>query len=175
MATMWKVLETPRLRLRRFGPGDLDILARWLANAQLMRHLGQPARGGAAAEDTLARYERHWQQHGFGILALEEKATGALVGRSGLAYHRSWPGEPEVGWLVEAPWQGQGLAAEAGGASLRYGFEELGVPRIVSICVEENYASRRVMEKLGLRLLDRVHDPQLGLDLWIHATSAPAA
>jgi RimJ/RimL family protein N-acetyltransferase len=119
-------------------------------------------------EADLERYERHWREHGFGLWAAEEKETGALIGRVGLAYHRVWPDDPEVGWLIDTPWQGRGLATEAGEACLRYGFDELEFERIVSICTAENASSRRVMEKLGFRLWQEIRDPKLDLDLLLH-------
>lgn len=116
----------------------------------------------------IERYERHWDEHGFGLWAAEEKETGMVIGRVGLAYHRVWSDDPEVGWLIDTPWQGQGLATEAGAACVSYGFDELGVDRIVSICTAENIPSRRVMEKLGFRAWQPVRDEKLGLDLLLH-------
>jgi hypothetical protein len=46
-------------------------------------------------------WERHWAELGFGLLALEWRETGALVGRSGVAYHRAWPDDPEVGCAID--------------------------------------------------------------------------
>jgi RimJ/RimL family protein N-acetyltransferase len=161
-------LETPRLRLRRWRPDDLEALARWHVDPKLMRHMGKPSFTREEMREDIERYERHWAEHGFGLWAAEEKESGALIGRIGLAYHRVWPDDPEVGWLVDTPWQGQGLATEAGSACLAYRFDELGADRIVSICTPENAASRRVMEKLGLRLWRAIRDEELGLDLLLH-------
>jgi RimJ/RimL family protein N-acetyltransferase len=147
---------------------DVDALTRWHADPDLMRHMGKLFFTREEMEADLERYERHWQEHGFGLWAAEEKETGTLIGRVGLAYHRLWPDDPEVGWLIDTPWQGRGLTTEAGEACLRYGFDELGFERIVSICTAGNAASRRVMEKLGLRVWREIHDPKLGLDLLLH-------
>jgi hypothetical protein len=72
-------------------------------------------------------------------------------------------------WLIDTPWHGQGLATEAGAASIRYGFEQLGVRRIVGICTPENAPSRTVMTRLGLCRIRDLHDPELGIRLWLHA------
>ena len=138
-------LETPRLVLRRWRPDDLDTLARWHVDPELMRHMGKPSFTREEMEADLRRVERHWGEHGFGLWAAEERGSGELVGRVGLAYHRVWPSDPEVGWLIDSPWQGRGLATEAGAACLEYAFGELGFERVVSICTAENAASRRVM------------------------------
>jgi RimJ/RimL family protein N-acetyltransferase len=84
--------------------------------------------------------------------AAEEKADGALIGRIGLLYYKDWPegDKTEVAWLLERSYWGRGLATEGALASLRYGFEKLGLERIISIALPRNIASRRVMEKAGL-------------------------
>ena len=162
-------LETPRLRLRRWRPEDLDTLACWHADPVLMRHMGKPSFAREETEVLLAGVERHWQTHGFGLWAAEEKETRVLIGRVGLSYHREWPDDPEVGWLIDAPWQGRGLATEAGAACLRYAFGELAFERVVSISTAENGASRRVMAKLGFTPSQEVHDSVFGLTLIVHA------
>jgi RimJ/RimL family protein N-acetyltransferase len=167
------VLETERLRLRRFREDDLDTLARWQADPRFMRHMGRPAMSRAESATALRRYERHWQEHGFGLLALDDRETGALVGRSGVQYHRQWPHDPEVGWGVDPELWGRGLATEAGAACVRWAFDALGCTRLVSICTPENLASRRVMTKLGFGLLERRRDERLGLTLLIHALTKP--
>ncbi len=84
---------------------------------------------------------------------MEERASGEFIGFIGLAYHDGWPeGEhkTEVGWRLNRTHWGRGLATEGALASVRYGFEGLGLERIISITLPENAASRRVMEKAGL-------------------------
>ncbi len=57
----------------------------------------------------------------------------------------------EVGWSVAPDRWGEGLAPEAAAASLDWGFEVCGLEEIVSFTMPDNHASRRVMEKLGMR------------------------
>ena len=162
-------LETRRLRLRAWREDDLEPLARLNADPRVMHHM---ARGPMSSEETrkqLSRFVGHWEEHGFGLWAIEDRKTGAFLGRAGLSYHVVWPDDPEVGWFLDPAAWGRGLATEAGAASVRFGFETLKTDRLVSICLPENKASRRVMEKLGFAFLTtRGHD-ELGLDLWIHA------
>jgi RimJ/RimL family protein N-acetyltransferase len=156
--------ETGRLRLRRFAPDDAVTLDRWAAEPEFQRYLGPPRPG----DEQLGRCEAHWNEHGFGLLAVEWKETGALVGRCGVQYHRMWPHDPEVGWAVDPAWWGRGIAAEAGQACVDWAFGPLGYERVVSICVPDNVASRRVMAKLGFRVLEVMPDSPWG-ELWIHA------
>lgn len=124
---------------------------------------------GAESAAALDRYRRHWAEHGFGLFAVEHRATGALIGRAGPQFHRLWPADPEVGWGFDPDWWGQGLATEAGGASVSWAFEHLDVPRLVSIATPENAASRRVMQKLGFSMVQEIVDPLLGIKLLLHA------
>ena len=171
---MTAVLETERLRMRPFRRDDLDTVARWQADPRFMRHMGRPSMSRAETATALRRYARHWREHGFGLLAVEDRETGALIGRTGVQYHRSWRHDPELGWSVDPDWWGRGIATEAGAACLEWAFGPLALPRVVSIAVEENLASRRVMEKLGFSLLETKRDEELGLTLWIHVLTRPA-
>jgi RimJ/RimL family protein N-acetyltransferase len=168
-------LETARLRLRAWRDDDLEPLARLNGDPLVMRHMG---RGPMTLDETrrqLDRFRTHWKKHGFGLWAIEDRETSAFLGRAGLSYHAVWPDDPEVGWFLDPKAWGRGLATEAGEASVRYGFETLGAQRLVSICLPENEASRRVMEKLGFRYLTARTHEELGLELWIHAREAAAA
>ena len=95
----------------------------------------------------------HWEQRGFGLWTVEEKASGAFIGRIGLMVHDDWPEgkhKTEIGWMLDRPYWGRGLATEGALASVAYGFAELGLERIISNTLPMNAASRRVMGKAGL-------------------------
>jgi RimJ/RimL family protein N-acetyltransferase len=162
------MIETERLLLRRFEPADLDALVRWNADERFTLHLAGPQTPEQTIE-ALDRWERHWEEHGFGLLAVVDKASGTTIGRTGPQYHRAWPQDPEVGWALDPAWWGRGIATEAGRASIAWAFGPLGFRRIVSITTEDNAASRRVMAKLGFAFHATVPFPELGLDLWVHA------
>jgi RimJ/RimL family protein N-acetyltransferase len=149
-------IETARLLLRRWRDGDLDPYARICADPEVMRYIG----GGSPltreqSEAEISRFVRHWDERGFGLWAAEYRASGELIGFVGLAHQEEWSeGEhkTEVGWRLDPASWGRGLATEGAVASVRYGFEELGLERIISIIQPENAASRRVAEKAGLTL-----------------------
>ena len=119
--------------------------------------------------EQLARFRRAWDEHGFGLWAVEERATGRLVGRVGLSYHRLWPAEPEVGWKLDPDVWGRGYATEAGAASLHHAFETLGFQRVVSIVRPDNAASIRVMERLGIEPWKHVWWPEGEMELDVRA------
>jgi RimJ/RimL family protein N-acetyltransferase len=160
------VIETPRLLLRRFTDKDRDTVARWNADREFTRHLsGVQTR--EQSDEGFDRWQRHWDERGFGLLAVTWKETGELIGRTGPQFHRAWPHDPEVGWALDPRWWGRGIATEAGAAAVAWAFGELGYARVVSITTEENRASRNVMAKLGFALLTIV--PSEWGRLWVHA------
>jgi ribosomal-protein-alanine N-acetyltransferase len=146
-------LETPRLLLRPFAPADGPDHARLYAKPEVTRFLaGGPFLDEAAAQRSRAALElfvNHWAEHGFGVWAVLDRATGAFVGQCGLKY---LPGSPEVEILyaLDTPYWGRGVATEAAAAALGHGFETTGLDRIVAVAKPEHRASHRVMEKLGM-------------------------
>jgi RimJ/RimL family protein N-acetyltransferase len=147
---VYEALETERLKLRKFVEADLDDYARMCADPEMMRYIGTGTLlSRADAWRSLAMLLGHWQLRGYGMWAVEEKATGAFIGRLGLHYPEGWPGI-EVGWFLDRARWGQGLATEGARAAIAFGFERLGLERICSVIHPQNAASIRVAEKLGM-------------------------
>lgn len=162
---MTTTVDTERLRLRPWEPDDLDALAAVFAEPDFWWY---PFGRGLTREETERFVQRqidHWATHGFGMWAAESRDDAQLIGYVGLAIP-TWLPEVlpavEVGWRLRPDHWGRGLATEGGRASLRYGFEELGLDRIVSIFVPDNVASGRVMAKLGMTTVSTTTDPGSG-------------
>ena len=105
----------------------------------------------------MGRLLQQWEQRGHGLWAVEEKATGEFIDRIGLMHYEDVGAEPEgsrmeVGLLLDRRRWGRGLATEGVVASLPWGFEGLGLVRIISIIRPGNATSRRVVAKAGLKL-----------------------
>jgi RimJ/RimL family protein N-acetyltransferase len=148
-------VHTERLVLRGFRPADIDEWAAISADPESMRWLGDEE--GLSREDAwrrMAYIVGHWDLRGFGNWALEERATGELVGRAGLYKPEGWPGL-EVGWLVGREHWGRGFAPEAGRAAIEWAREELGADRVISLIEDANESSARVAEKLGMSVEGR--------------------
>jgi RimJ/RimL family protein N-acetyltransferase len=165
-------LQTRRLVLRRWDRDDTPHLTEILSHPDVASMLGNPTSGDVAA--TIDRYAEHWEAHGFGRWAVEDRFTGRLVGRVGLMRQEEWtvtPEKVEVGWTIERSRWAQGLATEAALAAIADGFERVGLRRVLSWTLPHNHASRRVMEKCELELRGRA--TWKGLDhVWYDVTAA---
>jgi RimJ/RimL family protein N-acetyltransferase len=156
-------LETPRLWLRRWRPEDLEPFAALNADPEVMEHFPS----ALSPEETAAavgRVEKHFESRGFGFWAVEIPGRAPFIGFIGLAvpaFEASFTPCVEIGWRLARPWWGQGLATEGARAALRYGFDRLGLPEIVSFTVPGNVRSRRVMEKLGFRYSGDFEHPRI--------------
>lgn len=148
---MIETLETPRLILRPFALDDLEAYYQLGASPVLMRYVGGKTLGSRdeARQLMLAATLRDYEVHGYGRLAVIEKATGALIGFCGL---KNDPvlGETDIGYRFLEPSWGKGYATESAKAALQHGRAVLRLPRIVGVVHPENVASVGVLKKLGL-------------------------
>jgi RimJ/RimL family protein N-acetyltransferase len=142
-------IVTDRLLLRSFTADDFDAYATIVGDPEVSRYLGdgRPL-GRAEAWRQLAMIIGHWELRGFGLWAVEERATATLVGRIGCFEPEGWPGL-EIGYTLARSHWGRGFATEGAGAALRFAREELRAPRAISLIHPDNAASIRVAERLG--------------------------
>jgi len=143
--------ETPRLRLRLFAERDLDALAAMYADPEAMQYIGEgKTLSRADTWRAIAGMLGHWALRGYGMWAIELKATGETIGRAGFIDPLGWP-EFELGWQVARSHWGQGYAPEAASFALDHARSALGRRRVASFIRPGNAASIRVAEKLGMR------------------------
>jgi len=130
---------------------DLNDLLAIRSDPEVMRFIGA---GQPHAKDQVRDALEHilsvWKQHGFGRWAIIHKPDKKLIGWCGLAFLDKTE-EIEIGYGIAKEYWGRGLTTEAAAATIRYGFEELKLSRIVAVAMPENIASRRIMEKIGMR------------------------
>jgi RimJ/RimL family protein N-acetyltransferase len=139
-------VETARLILRPFTRADLDALSAIYADAEVMATIRNGVRDRGQTEANLGEYAADWADHGWGVWAITSRADGALLGMCGYVRHA------ELGYILARAARGQGFATEAARACLRFGFERLFDFDVISAgALRENHASRRVLEKLGMR------------------------
>jgi RimJ/RimL family protein N-acetyltransferase len=146
------ILQTKRLDLRHFEPGDLDALYAMYRDPEVRRYFPD---GTRTLEET--REELEWHRHGhprdrrLGLWAAVERASGVLVGRCGLLpWNIDGAPEVELAYLIAKEQWGEGLATEAANGIVRYARETLGLKRLISLITHGNVASARVAEKVGM-------------------------
>ncbi len=93
--------------------------------------------------------------------AMIDKATGHMIGTCGFASIDCHNNRAELGYVLHPDHRGKGLVTEAARRVLRFGFSVLNLNRIEARYMIENTASRRVMEKLGMRFEGVTRDAML--------------
>lgn len=164
--TRMSVVETPRLILRRWRHQDVAPLAVINSDPAVMRWIGDGSvRDERETRIRVEAMEREWENEGFGLFAVEVRATGELAGFTGLSVPAFLPEvmpAVEVGWRLRRSLWGKGLATEAAAAAMRFGFDHRGLQRIISIVQVGNDSSERITAKLGMRLEREMMDPTCG-------------
>lgn len=146
-----KILETNRLILRRFTEADSALILELLNEASWKRYIGD--RGIDSLEAARHYIETvpiaSYEQHGFGLYAIEQKIDSTLVGMCGLI-KREGLEDVDIGFAVLGQFEGQGIAREAAAATLAYSRDALGLKRVVAITSIDNERSARLLERLGM-------------------------
>jgi RimJ/RimL family protein N-acetyltransferase len=144
--------ETERLRLRRYRPEDLDDLHAMLSDAEHMRWYPAPFDREASAA-WLRRTLQSYEARGFGLLIVEDRASGEFLGTAGPTIQVvEGADEVEIGWHTRPGRKGEGIAPEAAAAARDWAFDHLEVDHLIALVRPENLASGRVAEKLGMRV-----------------------
>jgi [ribosomal protein S5]-alanine N-acetyltransferase len=144
------ILETARLRLRHLSSADAPFMLELLNDPDFIRNI---ADRGVRTEDEAERYilegpAASYEQHGFGLYLVEAKESKARVGICGLLRRDCHP-DVEIGFAFLPAARGRSYAFEAGQAVLDLGIRDLQLERVVALTAPDNFASMRVLEKLG--------------------------
>jgi RimJ/RimL family protein N-acetyltransferase len=154
-------LETERLALRRFTETDVGELVELDADPDVMQFVngGKPTSRAEIESDILPAFLSYYARFaGYGFWAAIDTATGQFVGW----FHFRPPlggaqDEAELGYRLRKAVWGKGYATEGARALIRKGFADYGVQRVVASTMLVHAASRRVMEKAGLKLVRTFH------------------
>ena len=152
MARSIRAIESERLILRRWRPEDREPFARLNADPRVMEFMLSVLT--REQSDAFAnRIGAHFEQHGFGLFAVERRGEGSFIGFIGLQranFEAPFTPCVEIGWRLAADLWNQGLATEGGHAVVRHSFEVLGLEELVSFTAVINTRSQRVMQKIGM-------------------------
>jgi len=149
-------IETAPLILRTVTLADVDDVARrW--------KLDEGSIPRAEAEQQVHWMLANHAQNAPGklthlCLAIILKDTGEFIGWCGLEHLDTTKPDPALFYLLKANYWGQGLATEAARALLAYAFGSMNLTSLHGVAAPENVASKRVMEKIGMRFLEISED-----------------
>jgi ribosomal-protein-alanine N-acetyltransferase len=150
---MSTTLTTARLALRPFTEADAPAYGAIRLHEKVVDWLPSPPKDENRAETairTIKHFQDCWATHGVGPWAVCDRESGILVGQCGLRHLDDFKGV-EVLWTIDPSCWRRGYASEAAAESLRFGFEQAGLSEIFAITMPTNLASRKVMEKIGMR------------------------
>ncbi|HEY4055691.1 MAG TPA: GNAT family N-acetyltransferase [Kofleriaceae bacterium] len=150
------ILETERLVLREVVDGDAEGLFRLDSDPRVHEYLGKnPVARIEQSVAIVARIREQYRRYGIARWATIEKRSGDFIGWSGLRrVPETINGHADfidVGYRFIPAYWGKGYATESSLAAVRYAFDVMQEPVVYGHADRENVASRRVLEKAGLR------------------------
>ncbi len=166
------ILDTRRLILRRFTPDDAPLLHALDADPQVMRYISKGKRTPlqVITDKVLPRWLAYYETSDhLGFWAAHERASGNFIGWFHLRPDRFTEEEMELGYRLMRCFWGRGYASEGSRALVEKAFMEWGIDRVTARTLVGNTASQRVMEKCGLRFVERFTYPEALLPGWTEA------
>ncbi|MBF4571684.1 GNAT family N-acetyltransferase [Herbiconiux sp. VKM Ac-1786] len=162
--------------LRRWRADDRPPFAAMNADPEVMRYFPGPLTRGES-DALAARADSSFEEHGYGLWALELPESGEFLGFTGLTPMPDAFGGVEVGWRLARAFWGAGYATEAARASIRFAFDTLGLDEVSSVTSVLNERSQAVMRRLGMEPVEHFDNPRVpaGSPLVPHVRYALAA
>jgi [ribosomal protein S5]-alanine N-acetyltransferase len=160
------VIETERLLLRGPEAADFPVYKGFFDDAEASQYYGGPL-DAATAWRVLATDIGHWALRGYGRWSVIEKASGKMIGGCGLWWPEDYP-RSELTWWIIATARRHGYAFEASQAAVRFGYHTLGWPLVETHMNDANEPARRLVEKLGGKIIARERFPD-GLERNVYA------
>ena len=160
-------LETHRLLIREFAPGDETDVHEYASDAQVVRFMPWgPNTMAQTREFHAKKLAPHPGPRVEYELAIVLKAERKLVGGVGMRIKNVAQREADIGYVLNRRYWNQGIITEAARAMLDFGFGELKLHRIWATCHAQNTASARVMQKLGMQYEGRLRQNVLEKGQW---------
>ncbi len=149
-------IKTERLILREWKDEDRGPFARMNGDPIIMEYMPRSL-DEKASNKLVDRFQKHFDEHGYGLYAVEVQETGQFAGFVGLDTVRftapfTNPKKPatEIAWRLDYEFWGKGYGSEAASAVLGYGVSDLKLKQIVGFTVYDNTRSIQLMEKIGM-------------------------
>ncbi len=145
-------VRTERLLLRPWTQDDLEPFAHMNGDPKVMECF--PAvKTRQESVDEMHRIREGLERYGWGLWAVSVIGGAPFIGFIGLhhvGFKAPFTPAVEIGWRLMHEHWGKGYATEGAKASLKYGFETIGLSEIVSFTAVQNTRSIAVMKKIGM-------------------------
>ena len=163
-------LQTDRLTLRWFAPGDEDILLAVWNDPAFIQNVGDRGiRTAEQASEALANGPlKLYAEHGYGPYRVALADSGEAIGLCGL-FKREFLDDPDIGFALLPDYCGKGFAYEAATVVLDHARHGLGLGRITAIVSSGNTTSIGLIKKLGLRFESMVTMPGEDKELCLYS------
>ncbi|WP_020407949.1 GNAT family N-acetyltransferase [Hahella ganghwensis] len=164
------VIDTKRLRIRKFTLEDTDFIIRILNDPDFIRHVvDRGIRTTQEAENYLQEVPlKSYRENGFGfyVVALKtgEEEPETLIGMCGLI-KRDFLQSPDIGYAFLPEFRGKGYAREAASAILELARNHFRISRVEAITSKDNFVSRTLLTDLGMTLSGTVIYPESSEEL----------
>ncbi len=144
-------IETERLLLRRILPKDADAMYEYSCDKSVTRFLLWDTHPDYYYTREYIEYlQERYALGDFFDWAIVLKSTGCMIGTCGFTNFDLPNSCAEIGYVLNPRYRGNGYAPEAASRIIDFAFKELSLERVSAICMEENDASLRVMQKCGM-------------------------
>ena len=153
---MQPILETNRLVLRELHPNDAEPFYQLNLNPNVIRYTGNTAFNNREEAAHFLENYQDYKLNGYGRWAVLDKSNNEFLGWCGLKYDKALD-ETDIGFRFFENYWNKGYATESAKACIAYGFEKLQLETIIGRAMQENVASIKVLEKIGLTF-DRAFD-----------------
>ncbi|MBE5883914.1 MAG: GNAT family N-acetyltransferase [Lachnospiraceae bacterium] len=152
----WDIIETDRCMVRETTEADVEAFFEIYAHSEISHYTEGLYPTVEKEKEYIREYiEKVYGFLGFGVWSILKKDTGEIIGRAGFSYREGYE-EPEIGFVIGVPWQGQGYAWEVCSALLTMGEKNFGFTIVNAFVRPENKASVALCKKLGFKELTTV-------------------
>jgi len=145
------VVETERLFLRLFNDGDLNAAYNLFSDTEVQKYLSpKNRRTREQLKVSLKKFAGHWAERGFGVFCITKKEKDEMIGYCGFQYFDGTEDVEIIFAVRKEDWQ-NGFATEAATECLKFGFENLNFDKVYAATDPQNFASKAVIKKLGMK------------------------
>jgi len=157
------LFKSARLGFRNWTKEDVEEFSKLNADEEVMEHFPKILSNQEVME-LIGQLKKHFDENGFTYYATEILETKEFIGMIGLAfqeYQTNFTPAIDIGWRLKRGAWGKGYATEGAKRCLEYGFDELDIERIISVCTVKNRKSENVMKKIGMTKIGAFNHPEL--------------